>query len=162
MNDKRQINLQAFTCLEKQKFSIQLFVTDWLIECYTDFNSFGHFISVNVPTNVSPGLNLWPLGCDQFWPQGHDFNKLGRGQSMMLQTKFGNPGLYGLVEEDYFLIFTIYSQCKTCDPRGVANFDPRSMILTNLVEDPYMMFYTKYEQSRPSSFREEDFLNFTI
>ena len=58
--------------------------------------------------------------------------------------------------------FHYISLCKTCDPRGVANFDPRGMILTNLVEDPYMMLYTKYEHSRTSGFREEDFLNFTI
>ena len=109
---------------ETEVFNLTL--CDWLI-VNADFNSFGHFISVNAPTNVSPGLNLWPPGVWPILTPGAWFwTNLVEDHYMMLQTKFGNPGPYGLGEEDFFFkeIFTMISLCKTCDPRGVANFDP--------------------------------------
>ena len=41
-----------------------------------------------------------------------------------------------------------------------ASFDIRGIIWTNLVEVLKEMLYTKYQSSRPSSFREKEFLNF--
>ena len=52
------------------------------------------------------------------------------------------------------------SYVPTSDPRGRASFDPRGIIWTNLVEVIKEMLYTKYQSSRPSSFREEEFRNF--
>ena len=48
----------------------------------------------------------------------------------------------------------------TCDPRGRSSLHPRGVIWTNLVEVLKEMLYTKYQSSRLSSFREEEFWNF--
>ena len=48
----------------------------------------------------------------------------------------------------------------TCDPCDRASFDPWDIIWTNLIEVLKEMLYTKYQSSRPSSFREEEFWNF--
>ena len=49
------------------------------------------------------------------------------------------------------------SYLLTCYPRGLANFDPRHIISTYLVEVHKEMLNTKYQSSTPSSFREEYF-----
>ena len=43
-------------------------------------------------------------------------------------------------------------------PPGRAHFWPRGIIWTNLVEVHLMMIHTKYQDSRPCDFRQEDFL----
>ena len=45
------------------------------------------------------------------------------------------------------------------DPRGGANFDPRSMIGRIYIEDHYTLLHTKYESFKPCGFGEEDFFN---
>ena len=62
------------------------------------------------------------------------------------------------MEKKTFKDFPYVSLRKSGDLRGGANFDPRGIIWTNLVEHHYMMLYTKYQSSRPGSYREEDFL----
>ena len=52
--------------------------------------------------------------------------------------------------------------CKTCDPWGGANFNPRDFILTNFVEVYYAMLHTKYLSSRTYSLWQEDFLSFSF
>ena len=42
-------------------------------------------------------------------------------------------------------------------PQGQASFDPRGILLTNLVEVHKEMPHTKYQISMPSGFREEEF-----
>ena len=49
------------------------------------------------------------------------------------------------------------SYVPTCDLQGRASFDPRGIRWTNLVEVLKDMLYTKYQSSRPPSFREEEF-----
>ena len=53
------------------------------------------------------------------------------------------------------------SLCKTLDPRGGAIFGHRGIILTNLVEVHQVMLHIKYQGSRLSGFRQEDFLMFS-
>jgi len=55
------------------------------------------------------------------------------------------------------LKFSLYNSMLNCDPRGGVTFDPRGIIWTTLVEDLYMLLYTKYESSGPCSFRQKDF-----
>ena len=35
-----------------------------------------------------PTLNLWPPGLDEFWPQGHFMNKIGKGPQGDAHTKY--------------------------------------------------------------------------
>ena len=46
------------------------------------------------------------------------------------------------------------SYVPTCDPQGRASFDPRGIKWTNLVRIHQEMINTKYQGSRPSTFRE--------
>ena len=53
-----------------------------------------------------------------------------------------------------------FSYVTTCDPRGEASFDPRSIICiiwTNLVDVHREMLKTKYQRSISSSFRGKEF-----
>jgi hypothetical protein len=43
---------------------------------------------------------------------------------------------------------------------GGANFDPRAIICTSLLEVHYTMFHAKYLNSSLCIFREDDFLSF--
>jgi hypothetical protein len=45
-------------------------------------------------------------------------------------------------------------------PGGGANFDPRAIICTILLEVHYIMFHAKYLNSSLCKFREDDFLSF--
>ena len=63
-------------------------------------------------------------------------------------------------EKKNFEARLLCSHVPACDPRDRASFDPRGIIWTNLVEVLKEMLYTKYQSSRPSSFREEEFWNF--
>ena len=54
------------------------------------------------------------------------------------------------------------SYVPTCDtahpqPLGGVSFEPRGILRANLVEVHKEMLYTKYQSSRPSSFKEEEF-----
>ena len=57
-------------------------------------------------------------------------------------------------------VFHHISLCKTCDPRCGAILNPRGMILTILVEGHQVMLHTKYQDSSPYGFRQEDFFMF--
>ena len=48
------------------------------------------------------------------------------------------------------------SYARICEPHGRTSPDPRGIILTNLVEVHKEMLHTKYQGSRPSSFRVEE------
>ena len=43
------------------------------------------------------------------------------------------------------------------NPRGSVIFDPRAMVGRINKEDHYTLLHTKYENSGPCGFREEDF-----
>ena len=45
----------------------------------------------------------------------------------------------------------------TCDPRAGASFDPRGIILIELIKVHKTMLHTKNQSFRPSRFREEEF-----
>ena len=60
-------------------------------------------------------------------------------------------------EKKNFEDWLLCSYAPTCDPRGMTGFDPRGIKWTNLVKVQKEMIYTKYQSSRPSSFREEEF-----
>ena len=47
---------------------------------------------------------------------------------MMLYTKYQGFKPCGFRQEDFFYVAPYISLCKTCDPRGLANFGPRAII----------------------------------
>ena len=61
-----------------------------------------------------------------------------------------------------FSRFPYISLCKTIDPKGGAIFGPRAIILTNMEKVHKVMLHTKYQGSRPSGFRQEDFFTFSL
>ena len=68
----------------------------------------------------------------------------------------------GLVVSDkkIFHVSPYISLHKACDPLGGAIFSHGAIICTNLVEVHRVMLHTKYQCSRPYSFRQEDFFMF--
>ena len=74
----------------------------------------------------------------------------------LLHTKYESFGPCGFGEEDFFM----FSHCESMednDPRGGAIFDPRGMVGRIYKEDHYILLHTKYENSGPCGFGEEDF-----
>ena len=59
-------------------------------------------------------------------------------------------------EKKNFEVCLLCSYVQTCDPRGRASFDPWGIICANLVEVHKEMLLTKYQNSTPSSFTEEE------
>ena len=61
--------------------------------------------------HVSPYISLCntcdPPGQGQFWPQGHNLNKLGREHKVMLHTKCQGSRPYGFRQEGFFMFFPI-------------------------------------------------------
>ena len=62
-------------------------------------------------------------------------------------------------EKNIFKSFPYTILCKTSDPRGWVNFDPKGITctITIKVEDHKMVSQTKYESLRACGFREECF-----
>ena len=54
-------------------------------------------------------------------------------------------------------IFPSISQCKTCNPRGGAKFDPRAIPWALLVEAHYIKLHAKFGEPRPYGYVEGDF-----
>ena len=63
-------------------------------------------------------------------------------------------------ERKNFEVGLLCSYVPSCDLQGRANFDPRAIIWTNMVEVHKEMLHTKYQSPTPSSFREEEFRSF--
>ena len=61
----------------------------------------------------------------------------------MLHAKYLSTSPCGFREEDFFKFHYMHIR-KTNDPRGRANFDPRGIIGTILVEVHSMMLHAKY------------------
>ena len=57
-------------------------------------------------------------------------------------------------------IFLLCSYARTCEPHGRTSPDPRGIAWTHLIEVHKEMLHTKYQGSRPSSFRVEELWNF--
>ena len=87
-------------------------------------------------------------------------NKLGRsplgGATLQNIKALGFP----LSEKKNSEICLFCSYAQTCEPHGRTSPDPRGIIWTNLVEVHKEMLHTKYQGSRPSSFRVEELWNF--
>ena len=64
-----------------------------------------------------------------------------------------------VLEKKNFEDGLLCSYVPTCDPHDWPSFNPWGTIRTNLVEVHREMLYTKYQSSRPSSFKEEEFWN---
>ena len=61
------------------------------------------------------------------------------------------------VSEKNFEDWLLSSYVLNCEPPGGGvSFDPRGTTWTNLVEVHKEMLCTKYQSSRPSSFKEEE------
>ena len=78
---------------------------------------------------------------------------------MMLLYKYQDSRPCGFRQEFLFMFFPYKPMRKTCDPRGGAIFDPRGIILTNLVKVYQMMLHTKYQGSKPCGFRQDVFFH---
>ena len=74
----------------------------------------------------------------------------------MLHTKYQSSMQSSFREEELQNFCSLFL-CSTCDRHGGASSDPRGILGTNLVEVPKEMPHTKYQISRPFSFREEEF-----
>ena len=62
----------------------------------------------------------YPQGRGNFWPQGDNLNKLGRGPLGQGSRS------YGFRQEDFFMFSqNKLSLCKPYDPRGRDIFEPR-------------------------------------
>ena len=67
-----------------------------------------------------------------------------------------------LSEKNIFEAFFFhYKSMGAKEPRGVANLDPRGLIGRIYVGDYLTLLHTKYLNSGPCCFREEDFLSFS-
>ena len=104
--------------------------------------------------------NLWlPESQNQSWPQEHHMNKLGRGPQG--DAAYQISKLYAFQFQRRILKIGFFcSYVPNCDPWSWASFDLRGIIWTNLVEVHKEILYTKYQSSRPFSFKEEEFWNF--
>ena len=100
---------------------------------------------------VTPGQGL-------FWPHGHHMNRLSRGLQGDATYKISvkAPGL--LVSEKKNLKMGFFVPIFQLVTTGPSQFWPRghhiNKLGTGLQGDA---IYTKYQSSRPSSFREEEF-----
>ena len=116
-----------------------------------DFSSFHYMyiMKINDPPRAGPILTRGPL-FEQSW------------QRSTTQCFMPNilPVAFANSEKKIFLCFTIYILEKHMTPRGGANFDTRDKICTTLVLDLQMIPQTKYQSSRPFTFRPEDFSSF--
>ena len=76
----------------------------------------------------------------------------------MLHAKYQNSRPSSFRDEE-FEVCLLWSYVPTCayPHLGRASFDPRGITWTNLVEVYKEMLHTKYQSSRPSSLREEEF-----
>ena len=72
-------------------------------------------------------------GLDHFWPQGSNFNKLGRVPPGEAMYQISNAFTL-LSDKKIFKVFPYMGICKTSDTWRGAIFDPRAIIWTNLVE----------------------------
>ena len=74
-----------------------------------------------------------PRGGAKFDPRAIHWTFLVEAHQLKLHAKFGKPRPCGKIQGD-LAIFPSISQCKTCNPRGGAKFDPRAIPWTLLVE----------------------------
>ena len=113
--------------------------------------------------------NLWPPGPGQSWPQEHHMNKLGRGSqgdaayqlsSNLYPFKFKRRRILN------FAFFASMFQLATnppphpTPPWGGGQFWPLGHHMNKLGRSPQEDAITKYQSSRPSSFKEKEFWNF--
>ena len=78
--------------------------------------------------------NLWPLGQAQFWPQGHHINKFGRSPLGHATYQILKLCTFQFQKRRFLKFSFFVPMFQTCDPRRGANFDPRAIIWTILVE----------------------------
>ena len=77
----------------------------------------------------------------------------------MLHTKYQSSRPFTFREEKIRNLSSLF-QCSNMWPHGRTSPDPRGIVWTNLVEVHKEMLNTKYQGSRPSSFRGEELWNF--
>ena len=102
-------------------------------------------------------FNLWPPGWGQFWPQGHQMNKLGRGPLGDATYKISKLCTFQF-QRRWFLKFSFFVPIfQTCDPRGMGQFWPKGHHMKNLGRGPLGEATYQYQSSAPASLREEYF-----
>ena len=114
------------------------------------------------PESVCPQneFYLYYYYCSNLWPQGYHMNRIDIGPNIIVQGQMIKALLLLVSEKRNFKVFFFVPMFQTCDPRGGAQFDPRGIIWTTLVEVHYEILHTKYRSSALSSFREEEFQSF--
>ena len=84
---------------------------------------------------------------------------------MMLHTKYQGSRPCGFRHEVFFSRFPYKSLFKTFDPKR-GHFWPKGYNLNKLGRGPLgdatYMLHTKYQESRPCGFRQEDFSTFSL
>ena len=94
---------------------------------------------------------------------GYHMNELGRG--LLGDAPYQISKLYAFQFQRRILEFSFFiPKFKLVTPSGGGGgggrFDPQVIMRTNLVEVYWEMLHTKYQSSKPSIFRGEDFLSF--
>ena len=77
---------------------------------------------------------LWPPGWGRFWPQGYHMNRIDIGPNIIVQGQMIKALLLLVPEKKNFKVFLLCSYVSNLWPRGGAQFDPRGIIWTTLVE----------------------------
>jgi hypothetical protein len=102
-----------------------------------------------------------PRGGGNFDPRVIIWTILLEVHYTMFHAKYLTCSICQLLEEKFFNISFYYIHIrKTNDPWGGANFDPRAIIWTILVEVYKTMPYAKYLSSRPFGSLQEGILSF--
>ena len=109
-----------------------------------------------------PMFNMWPPGRGQFWLEGHHMNKLGRGPQGDAVYQISKVYTFQFQRRIILKMGFFVPIFQLVTPQGGASFNSNGIIWTYmyLVEVHKEMLNTKYQSSRPSSFREEKFWNF--
>ena len=101
-----------------------------------------------------PMLKLVTPLWGQFWLQRNHMNKIDKAPQRDAKYQ-----ILVVSEKKNFEVGFLCSYVATCDPQGGANFDPTSIIWTNLVQVHKETLNTKYQSSMPSSSEEKNFEN---
>ena len=104
-------------------------------------------------------LTYDPQGGASFDPRGILWTKLVEVHKEMPHTKYQISTPSSFREEKFWRWASLFL-CSNLWPPGRGQFWPQGHHIRNMVEVLKEMLYTKYQSSRPSNFREEEFWNF--
>jgi hypothetical protein len=112
---------------------------------YLDF--FKVFLRFEYTCSYTYKENQWPYGTGPMLTTGaFIWTNLVDTHGNIFHGLYLSSSFLGFLKEDLFSFHYIHIR-KVNDPLGGANFDPRALIWTNLVDTLYKMFHVKYVSS---------------